>query len=115
MKDQHLCICIAVADRISGVAFYDQECMWSCHSEFGLWFVYRYVSHLIGRLQGTLTTVSRAAVVFNVEIDGFAPSVPEPVLTPQIIAVRPLSFKFTSTFAHSSASHRISRDGMTSL
>eukprot|EP01122_Echinamoeba_exundans_P007018 TRINITY_DN2078_c0_g1_i4.p2 TRINITY_DN2078_c0_g1~~TRINITY_DN2078_c0_g1_i4.p2 ORF type:complete len:242 (-),score=20.40 TRINITY_DN2078_c0_g1_i4:1103-1828(-) len=58
---------VQTAGHLAGVAFYDQECMWSCHPEFGLWFVYR------------------AAVVFSVEIDGFVPSVPRQVLTPEIV------------------------------
>eukprot|EP01122_Echinamoeba_exundans_P007019 TRINITY_DN2078_c0_g1_i8.p1 TRINITY_DN2078_c0_g1~~TRINITY_DN2078_c0_g1_i8.p1 ORF type:complete len:296 (-),score=6.78 TRINITY_DN2078_c0_g1_i8:999-1886(-) len=60
---------VQTAGHLAGVAFYDQECMWSCHPEFGLWFVYR------------------AAVVFSVEIDGFVPSVPRQVLTPEIVTV----------------------------
>lgn len=53
---------VQTAGHLAGFAYYDQQCFWSCHPEYGFWFVYR------------------AAVVFNVEWEGPVPQAPSPVL-----------------------------------
>jgi len=50
--------------HVAGIAFYDKETMWSAHSTFGLWFVFR------------------AVIVLDVDYVGPDISAPEPVITP---------------------------------
>jgi len=56
---------IQTIGHVAGVAFYDKETMWSGHSTFGLWFVFR------------------AVVVLDADYTGPDPTVPRPILTPQ--------------------------------
>jgi len=54
---------VQTAGHVAGVAFYDQQSMWSVHPKYGVWFVFRFV------------------IVFNEEYIGPEPEIPKPVLT----------------------------------
>lgn len=52
---------VQTAGHLAGFAFYDQDVFWSCHPEYGLWFVYR------------------AVITFDVDWAGPSPFLPKPV------------------------------------
>lgn len=57
---------VQTAGHLAGFAFYDKDVGWSCHSEYGLWFVYR------------------AVITFDADWVGPVPKLPEPVFDEQM-------------------------------
>jgi hypothetical protein len=57
---------VQTAGHVSGFALYDQECQWSCHRDYGLWFTYR------------------AVIVFDADWEGPEPLSPPSVLTSDV-------------------------------
>ena len=56
---------VQTAGHVAGFAHYDQDVGWSCHPEYGLWFVYR------------------AVITFEADWAGPAPGITEPVFDEQ--------------------------------